>query len=458
MAEEPVEPVIDPLLEEANQLFDQEKYDEAIRLYDKLIVERKLGAEPLFMKGECLSNLGKHADSITWYDKAIEIDDENAMIWNGKGNALYHLDKFDQARICFECAYDLDPLTPDYLLSIIETALLTGDLDDAVNMGREALNATEDTRIVVLSWAFSIIAMFLQQKPLNALETIDELVQYMRDVEREYIPGEKFTGAEYDLCGIEKLVGARARGATRRVLQALLSYMKGTIDTSEIEKIRIEESDNILIDDILVEVLPGESGEVAEVAECPDVRIIKNVVEQALVEQINGLVEEYAVEVGFQTFAFLFDEYDWNADRGPAPFLEELDNRFYIDIVDGKVVRLSIDVDLLATALIPEVEASSKPDGSAIERVGSLLSFHDLEELYITAKNLPDVVSVMRHASFGKDKEITLFVNVERIPSTQESLLPLDKIDEITGISEIPADYQLKGKRIVGSMVWTATR
>jgi tetratricopeptide (TPR) repeat protein len=69
----------DPVFDEANRLFDEGKYKEAIKLYDTLIVEKKVGAEPFFMKAECLFNLKRYGDSISWYDKAIDIDDEDAL-------------------------------------------------------------------------------------------------------------------------------------------------------------------------------------------------------------------------------------------------------------------------------------------------------------------------------------------------------------------------------------------
>jgi tetratricopeptide (TPR) repeat protein len=213
----PEEAEVDPIFEEANQLFDQEKYEEAIKLYDKLIVEKKLGAEPPYMKAECISNMSRYEEAIVWYDKAIDIDDEDALIWNGKGNAYYHLENYVQARVCFECAYDVDPQNVDYLFSIIETAILTDDFEDAVHTARDALQSNENVRTVVVSWGLSIIALFLQHKPLNAIETIGELVGYMRDVELQprneqiFTTSRMFTGADYDLCGIEKVISKRVK-------------------------------------------------------------------------------------------------------------------------------------------------------------------------------------------------------------------------------------------------------
>ncbi len=458
----PDEADVDAVYEEANLLFDQEKYEDAIKLYDKLIVEKKFGAEPPYMKAECLSNLNRFEEAIAWYDKAIEIDDEDALIWNGKGNAYYHQENYVQARVCYECAYDIDPEAVYYLFGIIETAILTGDLDEALHLAREALETTDNTSNVVLSWGFSIIALFFQQKPLNAIETIDELIAYMRKVETQNriesgsSGSSAYAGADYDLCGMERVIGKRVTGATSKILQALLSYLKGETGIEQLAQACAEGSSAIAIEDVLVEDNTGT--ESPDVGEYPDLKAISDSTERAAIEQIDNLVQEYAGETGFQSFAFMFEEYDWNQDRGPAPFLEEILNRFFVEIVGGHVTRLSIDLDTLAAALLPEDQKELQATVATYAQAGAIFYFPHLEELFITASKLSDIVEAMRAASFGKGKEITLYVNVEMIPDIQEDLISLGKIDEITEIDEIPVDYQEEGKRVVGSMVWTATR
>lgn len=452
----------DPVMEEANRRFDEGKYQEAIALYDKLIAERRLGAEPLFMKAECLSNLGRHAEAIPWYDKAIEVDDENALIWNGKGNAYYHMEDYAQARVCFECAYDVDPEEPDYLFSIIETAILIGDLGEAVTMAREALRSTDNPRDVVLAWGFSIVALFLDQKPLNALDTIDELVAYMRDkefrfrVEQGDEAARAFSGVGYDFCGVEAVASKQAGGATGRILQVLVSYLKGEADVEQLAKVSDEESDAISLEDVLRVEPPAGGGPVME--EYPDFTAISDPGERGAIEQIEAIIERFDDGMGFQSFAFLFEEYDWNQDRGPAPFLEEIDNRFFVEILDGQVRRLSIDLDTLAAAAIPEGEKGTTATAATYARAGALLRFLHLEDVFVTAAKLGDIVTALRAAQFGKGKELALYVNVGLIPGVQENLIGLTKIDEASEIDEIPVDYQEQGKRVVGSLVWTATR
>nr|MDO8083187.1 tetratricopeptide repeat protein [Candidatus Sigynarchaeum springense] len=449
----------DPILDEANRLFDQEKYQEAIALYDKLIVERKYGAEPLFMKAECLSNLNRYEEAIPWYDKAIEIDDEDAMTWNGKGNAHYHLENYAQARVCFECAYDIDPQESNYLFSIIETAILTGDFAEVVDIAREKIRRSTDITIIVFSRVFIIIALFLDHKPLNAMETIDELVKYIPDFESKprdgsfYSTDRLFSSEEYDLCGIESFIAKRITGATNRILQALLSYLKGEIGIKKLSQAKADEFNNITLEDVLVENLPAGSSSILE--EFPSFEAIIDPSERAAIERIDGLVKEFAREIGFQSFGFLLHEYDWNQDRGMAPFLNKINNRFFVDIVDGKVKRLSIDLDTLAAAILPDDHKGAVVTPQTYALVGGLFRFLHLDEFYITAQKLSDIVNAMRAASFGNGKELNLFVNVEIIPDIQEDLTSLRKIEEITEIDEYPVDYQDEGKRVVGSMIWT---
>jgi tetratricopeptide (TPR) repeat protein len=208
---------------------------------------------PFFMKAECLSKMNQNGESIVWYNKAIEIDDEKVSIWNGKGIALYRLGNFVEARVCFERANFIDPQVPDYLLCAAETAILTGDLDLAINLARDVLNTTADQRAVNLSWGFGIIALFLQQKPKTAVETIDALVKYVRKKGMGNGKGGGRHGAEYDLCGLGKLINKRVTGATHTIVQLLFSYLHGSADIEQLALALTAESRVMTMEDILVE-------------------------------------------------------------------------------------------------------------------------------------------------------------------------------------------------------------
>lgn len=60
-------------------------------------------------KGFGLDNLGKTHEAIQCYERAIELNPENAVAWNNKGFALVRLNNFDSVLNCFERATTLDP-------------------------------------------------------------------------------------------------------------------------------------------------------------------------------------------------------------------------------------------------------------------------------------------------------------------------------------------------------------
>nr|MDO8114460.1 tetratricopeptide repeat protein [Candidatus Sigynarchaeota archaeon] len=456
----------DEVFDRANALFDQGKYEEALPLYEELIAAKKLGADPLFFKAECLANLGQsetlspeesqklESESITWYDKALDIDDENELIWNGKGNALYHLGDYTKARVCFECAYDIDPENIDYAFSITETCLLTGDFQEASNLAQDALDTAEGTDDVAVAWAFCILLFFLEKKLVNALDTLDQFIAYFQGIESDSDPDNDFRGVDYDFCGMEKAMVSSLSGASMEIVAGIINYLKGEISLDRLVEIQASEKDKVTFDDVHVKALePQEKSPEAY----PDMREIADPRERESIESIDSLVDEFGDNVGFESFAFLFENYDWNVDKGPAPFLEELVHRFFIEIDNGHVKRLSIEINQMMSALL-ERKKPQAPITSIFQFLGEMLYCPQIEEIYITSMGLPAILEFMRGASFGKGREITLFVNADVIPGQQEDLLPLDKVTEISEIDEIPVDYQAEGKKIVGSMTWTAKR
>ena len=71
------------------ELISSEKYNEAIKAYDKAI--------EINLQGVALGKLGKSDEAIKAYDKAIEINPQDSDAWYNKGLALDNLNKYDEA-------------------------------------------------------------------------------------------------------------------------------------------------------------------------------------------------------------------------------------------------------------------------------------------------------------------------------------------------------------------------
>ena len=81
------------LFYEGNALYDQGKYNEAIKAYDKAIgLDPKLPVA-WFNKGNALCMQDKYDEAVKAYDEALRLDPKYAMALNNKGNALNALGK-----------------------------------------------------------------------------------------------------------------------------------------------------------------------------------------------------------------------------------------------------------------------------------------------------------------------------------------------------------------------------
>ena len=67
------------------------------------------------MKGNELFDEGKYEEAIRAYDKSLEIDPRDTAVYYNKGNSLYALRQFDDAIKWYDKALELDPKYVDAL-------------------------------------------------------------------------------------------------------------------------------------------------------------------------------------------------------------------------------------------------------------------------------------------------------------------------------------------------------
>ncbi|MEG3057263.1 MAG: tetratricopeptide repeat protein [Methanoculleus sp.] len=85
-----------------NLLDDLDRYDEAIRCYDRALEIDPEYAIAWNNKGAALANLGRYDEAIQCYDHMLEIGPEYAGAWNNKGIALKGLGRYDEAIQCYD--------------------------------------------------------------------------------------------------------------------------------------------------------------------------------------------------------------------------------------------------------------------------------------------------------------------------------------------------------------------
>lgn len=93
----------------ATQLGFDNKYDEALNIYEKLLQFKPNDEFYLLDKARCLDSLGRYEEAIKCYDTVISIDSDYYSGWYGKGNCLFELNRLDEALECINNAIDLEP-------------------------------------------------------------------------------------------------------------------------------------------------------------------------------------------------------------------------------------------------------------------------------------------------------------------------------------------------------------
>jgi Flp pilus assembly protein TadD len=99
----------DNWVDEGNTLYAHGKYDEAIQAYDKAIEINPQDADAWYYKGTALDMLRKYDEAIQAFDRAIEINPQDADAWYEKGWNLGELGKHEEAIEALDEAIRLDP-------------------------------------------------------------------------------------------------------------------------------------------------------------------------------------------------------------------------------------------------------------------------------------------------------------------------------------------------------------
>ena len=66
-------------------------------------------SEELYKKGIAHAKIEDYEEEIKCFEKAVQLDPNNALAWISKGNALTELGNDEDARACFDRIKKIDP-------------------------------------------------------------------------------------------------------------------------------------------------------------------------------------------------------------------------------------------------------------------------------------------------------------------------------------------------------------
>jgi suppressor of G2 allele of SKP1 len=97
------------LISEANSLFVDEDYDNAIRKFNEAITLDNTNSEYYTKRSFCHHKMDNFTESMADAKKAIELDANNTKAYFRKGMAAFSLDEYETAKQAFQKAQELSP-------------------------------------------------------------------------------------------------------------------------------------------------------------------------------------------------------------------------------------------------------------------------------------------------------------------------------------------------------------
>jgi tetratricopeptide (TPR) repeat protein len=89
----------------------QEYYDleKSMIAVSKVLLKNPRDFEALAAKADLLYLGGRYEEALTWCERSLNENDENAFAWNTRGNVLYKLSRYDEAEASYSRAIEIEP-------------------------------------------------------------------------------------------------------------------------------------------------------------------------------------------------------------------------------------------------------------------------------------------------------------------------------------------------------------
>lgn len=128
----------------ASGLQKNEKYENAIKYYDKILEIDSSNTDALSSKGHCFFMLSKYGEALECYDNLLEINPYDEYCYSSKGHVCFRMGKYDEAIKCYDKLLELNPNYSNAYLYKVDALIEMGKEDDAVDCFKKSLNGNLD--------------------------------------------------------------------------------------------------------------------------------------------------------------------------------------------------------------------------------------------------------------------------------------------------------------------------
>ncbi len=171
------------LYKQGNTLFDLQRYQDALVVYEKAVNIRPDYAQGWYGQGQSLYELRKYKDALAAYDKAIQIQPEYLEAWSGRGFSLKNLQRYQEAVASFDKALQLKNNSPEIWLAKGQSLSNLNQYENAIKSYDKAIDLKQDS---YESWYSKGLILHNLKRYDEAISTYDKAVEFKPDYEQAW--------------------------------------------------------------------------------------------------------------------------------------------------------------------------------------------------------------------------------------------------------------------------------
>ncbi|MEI6292306.1 MAG: tetratricopeptide repeat protein [Methanomicrobiales archaeon] len=153
------------------------EYQDAIEMLMEIVIRCPGDVEPVIALAQAYENAGMFSDALSAYDRAIQIEPENALLWGGRGKMLMKTGRYESADAAYSTALGINSEDAGILAERGDLFRKLGQYPDAEQSYRRSLELQPDAARVWYHRGKTLAMLKRYQEAIDACEIAISLDQ-----------------------------------------------------------------------------------------------------------------------------------------------------------------------------------------------------------------------------------------------------------------------------------------
>jgi tetratricopeptide (TPR) repeat protein len=171
------------LYKQGNTLFDLQRYQDALAVYEKSVDIRSDYAQGWYGQGKTLYELNKYQEALAAYDKAIQIQPDYLEAWIGRGFSLKNLQRYQEAIASLDKALEFKNNSPEVWNAKGQALSNLNQYENAIKSYDKAVEFKPD---YYDSWYHKGMALHKLKRYDEAIAAYDKAIEFKPDYEQAW--------------------------------------------------------------------------------------------------------------------------------------------------------------------------------------------------------------------------------------------------------------------------------